>query len=120
MVVFPAPIGPTSAASWPGSILEIHVVQGPLPSTYVPARPWATDSGTVADSGGVSYRNRTWSKLTAPRTSPERQRPRHVLDLVVHVEVLEDPVEQRQRRLHLGRDLQHRADREEQPATAAS
>ena len=36
-------------------------------------------------------------------------------DLVLQVEVLEDPVEQRERRLHVGGDLEHRADREEEP-----
>jgi hypothetical protein len=34
---------------------------------------------------------------------------------VLQIEVLEDPVEQRERRVHLRGDLQHRTDREEEP-----
>ena len=46
----------------------------------------------------------------------QRHRALRVRDLVRHVQVLEDPLEQRERRVDLDGDLQHRADGEEEPA----
>ena len=68
-------------------------------------------------STGSSYRNRTWSNRTrAPHALGLGVRGvGRVLDLVLQVEVLEDAVEQRERAVHVGGDLQHRSDREEQP-----
>ena len=53
--------------------------------------------------------------LAAHLVRRERPRALGVDDVVRQVEVLEDALEERERRLHLDRGLQHLADREQQP-----
>ena len=77
-------------------------------------RSWARADGTAS----VGYRNETSWKRTLPRTCRrvERDRVGRVDDLGVHLEVLEDPVEEGERALDLDLDVEQLAEREEQPA----
>ena len=113
MVVLPAPLGPTSAASWPGRMSRS------TPSSVHSrgagrARRARWDAADVR-SGPRSGTDVRQARRPRRRLRAQRDRVRSVGDLRRHVEVLEDAVEQRHGRLDLGGDLQHRPDREEQP-----
>ncbi len=71
IVVLPAPLGPTNAASCPGKMCietSSSVHSRTWPSVAAAGATSPSSGSASATSGGSSYRNRTWSSSTSPRT----------------------------------------------------
>ena len=105
---------------------QVHVLQGPFPEFGRGDRRALAVGGGGAGRlgrdrrplllGVVAERNVSQADLPADLLSRQGHGVRRVLDLMGHVQVFEDAVEQRHGGLHLHRDHQHLADGEEQPA----
>ena len=106
MVDLPAPLGPTSATSCPGSASnEMSVrVNGCAPS--------------ASGSAGRSYRNETSRNVTRPWTSSwlSATRARLVPEGDRQIKVFEDAVEEGEGALDLDLDIEQLPEREEEPA----
>ena len=101
VVVLPAPDGPTSATSSPGSTVKLDVAQDPVAGLVVEVGACLPRARRASDAAGAGWRNHTWSNSTRPVGVDEVDGAGPLGDERREVEHLEDPLERHERGQHV-------------------